>query len=420
MANYATLKAAINAVIKANGNKEITGTVLNETLTAMVNSLGANYQFAGVATPSTNPGTPDQNVFYIAGQAGTYTNFNTIVLPDGVSILKWNGSWSSETILGVDDEPTDGSHNLAESGGIKNVLNKVVPSHFVCAVGSNVFRHDFRGSHSYIIQNNTSQSINVRVGDNSNIDHYQNMGNVGAGETKEFTVDNNYTYQYLYIYSNEANSDAVVLYDKNYYIEEIESLHQKDDELDAGKLDASAIKVSIVSNNIFDAQHNLLRDTIVDNVGDIGSADGWQVAKIAVKEGDVITYGRFSLGRSGYVAYYLGNTKVSYWNFNDPEGGVCETLTVPSGVDTLYIDIVSPATIGAESPYFTANYGTVLKEWDEYEEAVTDIGGHKIAGSASSQSLESIVIDLPVSDGTGIDSGYAYIDSTDRTVKVKA
>lgn len=102
MANYATLKAAINAVITANGNKEITGTVLNETLTAMVNSLGANYQFAGVATPSTNPGTPDQNVFYLAGKAGTYTNFNSMVLPNAVSILKWNGSWSSETIVGGD------------------------------------------------------------------------------------------------------------------------------------------------------------------------------------------------------------------------------------------------------------------------------------------------------------------------------
>lgn len=102
MANYQQLKAAIDQVIKANGQKEITGPVLNDTLKAMVNSLGAGYQFRGVATPSTNPGTPDQNVFYLAGKAGTYTNFNSIVLPDGVSILKWNGNWSSETVLAGD------------------------------------------------------------------------------------------------------------------------------------------------------------------------------------------------------------------------------------------------------------------------------------------------------------------------------
>ena len=95
MANYQTLKAAINAVIKANGNKEITGTVLNEVLLAMVNSLGAGYQFAGVATPSTNPGTPDQKVFYIASQAGTYTNFGGAVVSDCIAIFEWNGIWTT-------------------------------------------------------------------------------------------------------------------------------------------------------------------------------------------------------------------------------------------------------------------------------------------------------------------------------------
>lgn len=118
MANYQSLKAAINSVIKANGKQEITGTALNEILTAMVNSLGADYQFAGVATTSTNPGTPDQNVFYIGGQAGTYTNFNSIELPNGVSILKWNGSWSSEMVVVGDDKPTYGSNNLVLSGGV--------------------------------------------------------------------------------------------------------------------------------------------------------------------------------------------------------------------------------------------------------------------------------------------------------------
>ena len=108
MANYSTLKAAINAVIKTNGQKEITGEVLNQVLNAMVTSLGSNYQFAGVATPSTNPGTPDQNVFYMATEAGTYTNFNATVLPAGISILLWNGSWSHETFFEIDSVPTSG------------------------------------------------------------------------------------------------------------------------------------------------------------------------------------------------------------------------------------------------------------------------------------------------------------------------
>ena len=97
MADYATLKAAIQAVIYENGNQEITGSVMQATLLTMVNSLGANYQYAGIATPSTNPGTPDQNVFYLASTAGTYVNFGNIVLAENeVAILKYNGSWTKE------------------------------------------------------------------------------------------------------------------------------------------------------------------------------------------------------------------------------------------------------------------------------------------------------------------------------------
>lgn len=98
MANYATLKAAIVAAIRENGNKEITGNLLQQQLLAMVNSLGVGYQYAGIATPETDPGTPDQNVFYLASTAGTYTNFGNIVLADGeIAILKYNGTWAKDS-----------------------------------------------------------------------------------------------------------------------------------------------------------------------------------------------------------------------------------------------------------------------------------------------------------------------------------
>lgn len=110
MANYATLKSAIQQVIKTNGNNEITGALLQQSLLTMINSLGADYQFVGVAQPSTNPGTPDQNVFYIAG-AGTYPNFNNFTVPDGyLGVMKYNGSWANETIQvgkNYDDEIND-------------------------------------------------------------------------------------------------------------------------------------------------------------------------------------------------------------------------------------------------------------------------------------------------------------------------
>lgn len=98
MSNYASLKSSIQQVVKTNRNNEITGDLLQQQLLAMVNSLGVWYQYVGIATPDTNPGTPDQNVFYLASTAGTYTNFGGLVLADGeIAILKYNGTWTKDT-----------------------------------------------------------------------------------------------------------------------------------------------------------------------------------------------------------------------------------------------------------------------------------------------------------------------------------
>lgn len=107
MGNYEELKQAVSDVIKTNGNQEITGALLQQSLLAMVNSLGANYQLVGVAIPSTNPGTPDQNVAYLAGP-GTYPNFNNAVVSDGyLGLLKYNGSWSLQTVAVGKDYTND-------------------------------------------------------------------------------------------------------------------------------------------------------------------------------------------------------------------------------------------------------------------------------------------------------------------------
>ena len=50
MGNYEELKAAVASVIKTNGNQEITGQVLQNTLTTLISQVGANATFAGIAT----------------------------------------------------------------------------------------------------------------------------------------------------------------------------------------------------------------------------------------------------------------------------------------------------------------------------------------------------------------------------------
>lgn len=181
MADFTALKTAIQNAIKQNGNEEITGNLLQEVLLAIVTTLGdgsindlitalgseattrqqadgtlqqninAEAQarqladstlqggintvsaaitainnaitngcvYAGIATPSSTPASG--KVFYLAFTAGTYTHFNSLEVPQGINILKNNGStWLLDSFLGIDDAPTPSSNKLVKSGGVFN------------------------------------------------------------------------------------------------------------------------------------------------------------------------------------------------------------------------------------------------------------------------------------------------------------
>lgn len=162
MANYSTLKASVNAYIKANGVRAITGPVLNGILTQMINTLGDGARYGGIATPSGNPGTPDNVVFFVATAAGTYTNYGGFTL-DGktVHVLVYDGSWTDvdtgailapfldtavvgsarnlagsvpvtdsfmERTTGGDAEVANGIARLTEVAGKSRVWNQLVPT----------------------------------------------------------------------------------------------------------------------------------------------------------------------------------------------------------------------------------------------------------------------------------------------------
>ena len=88
---YDQIKESIKAVIKENGNYEITGNVLQAVLLSMVDTLGPEYQFLGIATKSTVPVVVEGNSFYITTEVGTYTNFknsgNTAITVNRLGIL---------------------------------------------------------------------------------------------------------------------------------------------------------------------------------------------------------------------------------------------------------------------------------------------------------------------------------------------
>lgn len=107
---YDQIKESIKAVIKENGNYEITGNVLQTVLLSMVDTLGPEYQFLGIAKKSTVPVVVEGNSFYITVEVGTYTNFknsgDTAIIVNRLGILtSTNGTvWNFTPIfIGVFD-----------------------------------------------------------------------------------------------------------------------------------------------------------------------------------------------------------------------------------------------------------------------------------------------------------------------------
>lgn len=85
-----------NSLTSAMSQKAVTdelGTIQD----AIASIVNAGYVFAGVATPSTDPGTPEAKVFYIANSKGTYTNFGGLeVTEDEVVVLYYDTAWHKE------------------------------------------------------------------------------------------------------------------------------------------------------------------------------------------------------------------------------------------------------------------------------------------------------------------------------------
>lgn len=98
MSNYANTKAIIAANIYTNGGNEVTAAMVKSAVDDIVDTLIAGgYLYKGVAHPADAAISPDANVFYIATEAGTYTNKGGLVVAGGeVAVLKYNGSWSKD------------------------------------------------------------------------------------------------------------------------------------------------------------------------------------------------------------------------------------------------------------------------------------------------------------------------------------
>lgn len=108
-------KVSKSEIVQSTGTSE-TAVMSQKAVSDAINKLkNAGYLYAGIATPTTNPGTPDGSVFYIANGKGTYTNFGGIdVTEDEVIIICYDTEWhkmvtgiaSQDKLNGLESEVT--------------------------------------------------------------------------------------------------------------------------------------------------------------------------------------------------------------------------------------------------------------------------------------------------------------------------
>lgn len=331
MGNYEQLKQSVSDVIKTNGNQEITGSILQNVLLTIISSVGANAAFAGIATPTTNPGTPDGLVFYLASESGTYTNFNAIELQDGLSVLIWNGSWSSQQIFSVDDVPTAGSDNLVKSGGvytkIKALEDAETDPRFSYAVNC--------GKKNTLLNNNGNE-----IQFNNYNTYYFNVSDYAGGKiliSAYGLADPNGDWSLITCIKNDGTKDVIINRIGNYVQRYVYNVPENAKEIgissDNGNItvltyDKKIIKpidyktIYDVENSIADLQRRFLSpngSTAVITTGNLLNETTFTDGKcLNKKDGSEVLFSKYS-----YTDYILVQSIKKLICYNIPENGGC-------------------------------------------------------------------------------------------------
>lgn len=218
MGNYTELKAAIAAVIKANGNNEITGAIMQNVLKTIVSTVGANRTFVGRANADTNPGLPDGNVFYIAYTAGNYVNFqskagNLTVNPGELAILYNEKTNWGKFVIGMS---SDGVIALANTINQINATGRYAYTDTGIVMGSNAGSQKVR---TFLVAGQPYQFTLTPVGGNASV-NIQGIKADGTfdiigimtltpdGKTKTVTPTENY-YGFTIFYGSKTTATSV-------------------------------------------------------------------------------------------------------------------------------------------------------------------------------------------------------------------
>ena len=156
----------------------------------ILSALNQGYLYVGLATPTTNPGTYNHKVFYIAGESGTYTYFGNIEV-SGLTILKTSGSgWTADAVgisgggggggTGTGYIGTTRVQNSSAAQALTGITNATLSGNLILGTTSKIYFGDPAASGTpYIEYNGTAQQFHFSKGLYS--DYNVTAGGTGSG-----------------------------------------------------------------------------------------------------------------------------------------------------------------------------------------------------------------------------------------------
>lgn len=327
MGNYEQLKQAIADVVKSNGNQEITGAILQNALLSIISTVGANSTFAGIATPETNPGTPDQNVFYIASQDGTYSNFGGVTLNGEVVIFtNKNGNWvKTDTGIATKAKLTEVENELQNNSN--EIFIKVGTIPIITNTGwysSDGILHTEKGKYT---------NINVKSGDTFNYN-----GSYGGACVGYIIYDNNNTI----LLKKEKDELGLVTEDieipKGGVLLKACSFIDTFDITFNGNI-KELIEKDVSNLALYPSNFNLVKGFFVNPNGTLSNFDDASYIEFYANEGDILVYEGSYGGYCAGIAYYNKDGSFLSAETKTELGYVKKEFIVPANVNKIIASV---------------------------------------------------------------------------------
>lgn len=331
MGNYEQLKQAISDVIKTNGNQEITGAIMQNALLSIISTVGSNATFAGIATPDTNPGTPDQNVFYIASQDGTYSNFGGVTLNGEVVIFtNKNGNWVKiDTGIVTKAKLTEVENELQNNSN--EIFIKVGTIPIITNTGwysSDGILHTERGKYT---------NINVKSGDTFNY-----KGSYGGTCVGYIIYDNNNTILL------KKKKDELGLVTEDIEIPKGGVLLKACSFIDTFDITFNGNIKELIDNQIeknvsnlalYPSNFNLVKGFFVHSNGTLINFDDASYIEFYANEGDILVYEGSYGGACAGIAYYDKDGSFLSAETKPELGYVKKEFIVPANVNKIIASV---------------------------------------------------------------------------------